>query len=144
VQIAFRSKAMNRHVPASVALCLFRIAQEALQNVVKHSGATAATVRLRMTGSGIGLHIADGGGGFNQPSNHGTGLGLLSMRERVHFAAGRIVIRSAAARETHIVIYIPLDQDTFGTADIAPVTPLRASDSLPCTSQSTKGRLVAA
>jgi len=45
--IAELSEAVPRHVPAGVALCLFRIAQEALQNVVKHSGATTATVRFR-------------------------------------------------------------------------------------------------
>jgi signal transduction histidine kinase len=110
VQIGFRSEAVDRRVPADVALCLFRIAQEALQNVVKHSGATAAAVRLRTTRFGIRLHVADGGQGFDQASNHITGLGLLSMRERVRFAGGRIAIRSTTGG-THVVVTLPIEHD---------------------------------
>jgi signal transduction histidine kinase len=123
LQIVFRSATGGRRVPADVALCLFRISQEALQNVVKHSGATAATVRLRTTQSGICLHIADGGKGFCQTSIGGSGLGLLSMRERVRFAGGRIAIRSTAGhRGTHVVVNLPIDQNVSEMAQVAPIT----------------------
>ena len=120
LQITFRSEAVSRRVPADVALCLFRISQEALQNVVKHSDTTAATVRLRTTRTGIRLHIADGGKGFCETSNDGSGLGLRSMRERVRFARGRIAIRSTADHGgAHIVVNLPIDHDGSG-ADHGP------------------------
>lgn len=121
LQISFRSGVEDRRAPADLTLCLFRISQEALQNVVKHSGATAATVRLRMTRTHIRLHVADGGKGFEQASNHGTGLGLLSMRERVRSAGGQIAIRSAAGGGTHIVVNLPMDPELSGT-DCSPAS----------------------
>ena len=107
VAIAFRPRAIDRQVPADAGLCLFRITQEALQNVVNHSGAGAATVRLALTGRDVRLFIADDGRGFDVASRDGAGLGLLSMRERARAAGGRIAIRSAADRGTRIVVRIP-------------------------------------
>jgi signal transduction histidine kinase len=114
VQITFRSGGLGRRVPSDVALCLFRIAQETLQNVVKHSGAAAAAVHLRRTRSDIRLHIADDGKGFDLAAKHGTGLGLLNMRERARLAAGRLAIRSTA-RGTHIVVDLPIEYDVSAT-----------------------------
>src|SRR4029079_6136020 len=84
VRVEFRQGAGRPCVSADAALCLFRVTQEALQNVVKHSGARAATVRLTQAQQDIRLNVADGGKGFADRSNDRAGLGLLSMRERVH------------------------------------------------------------
>ena len=94
-------------VSADAALCLFRVTQEALQNVVKHSGARAATVRLAQAPQNIRLHVSDGGKGFAGSTNDGVGLGLLSMRERVHTAGGRIVIRSVPGQGTRVAVTLP-------------------------------------
>ena len=91
----------------AAALCLFRVTQEALQNVVKHSGARAATVRLTQTQQNIRLHVADDGKGFTGGSNNGVGLGLLSMGERVYMAGGTIVIRSVADQGTLVGVRLP-------------------------------------
>jgi len=107
IHVAFRHRVSDRRVPADAALCLFRIAQEALNNVVKHSTATTAIVRLVPTRIGVRLHIADEGKGFDKRMRRG-GIGLLSMRERVAFAGGTIAIRSAAARGTHVVVNLPI------------------------------------
>jgi signal transduction histidine kinase len=112
VRIEFRQEVVSRRVPADAALCLFRIAQQALQNVVKHSQATAAIVRLAETGPSIRLQIADNGKGFDRIARDGAGLGLLSMRERVLFAGGRIGIRSSAGRGTRIIVALPMSQDS--------------------------------
>jgi signal transduction histidine kinase len=92
-------------------LCLFRIAQEALHNIVKHSRSTSATVRLIPTKAGVRLRIADRGKGFDAAAREGAGLGLLSMRERVDFAGGRIAIRSAVGRGTRVVVNLPIHDE---------------------------------
>ena len=100
-QVPCRGEVPTRHAEppgiAPLALCLFRITQESLQNVIKHSGAATATVRLTHTGQDVRLHITDTGKGFEPDSRKAAGFGLLSMRERVHYA-GWISIRAAAGR----------------------------------------------
>jgi signal transduction histidine kinase len=107
VRIEFRQGAGNPCVSADAALCLFRVTQEALQNVVKHSGARAAIVYLTKAQQHIRLHVADDGKGFAGSSNSGAGLGLLSMRERVHTAGGRMVIRSVPGQGTRVGVTLP-------------------------------------
>jgi len=104
VRIEFRQGVGRPCVSANAALCLFRVTQEALQNVVKHSGARAAMVHLTQARQNIRLHVADDGKGFAGRSNDGAGLGLLSMRERVHMAGGRLVIRSVPGRGTRVAV----------------------------------------
>ncbi len=92
-----------RDVPARVALCLYRVAQEALQNVVKHSGAGAAVVELRRRARKLYLFVTDDGGGFDAAaSNWPGGLGLVSMGERVRLIGGRLAVSSAPGEGTRI------------------------------------------
>jgi signal transduction histidine kinase len=108
VRIDFRQGHERPRVSADAALCLFRVAQEALQNVVKHSGARAATVHLTQARHHIRLDIADVGKGFvTGGSRAGAGLGLLSMRERVLTAGGRIAIQSAQGQGTRVTVTLP-------------------------------------
>jgi signal transduction histidine kinase len=107
VRIEFRQGVENPRVSGDAALCLFRVTQEALQNVVKHSGAKTATVYVTQAHRHIRLQVADDGRGFAGGSNCGAGLGLLSMRERVHLAGGRIVIRSVPGRGTRVAVTLP-------------------------------------
>jgi len=65
IRVDFVSSRAPRSVPDNVALCLYRIAQESLQNIAKHSGAGKARVELRLTKSEIHLKIEDFGGGFD-------------------------------------------------------------------------------
>jgi signal transduction histidine kinase len=107
VRIEFRQSVGSPCVSGDAALCLFRVTQEALQNVVKHSGAKTATVYLTQAQRHIRLHVADDGKGFAGGSNGGVGLGLLSMRERVHMAGGRMVIRSVPGQGTRVGVTLP-------------------------------------
>jgi signal transduction histidine kinase len=97
------------HVPRDlapdVALCIYRVVQEALHNVVKHSGAAHALVRLTHHGQTLSLEITDSGRGFQGP--HRAGLGLLSMRERVLFLGGQFRIESTPGRGTCITAQVP-------------------------------------
>ena len=84
---------VTQDVPAivahEVALCLFRVVQEGLNNVVKHSGARHARVTLTGTNDGLSLTIADrAGGSTRRRRSSGDGLGLVSMRERIHLIGG--------------------------------------------------------
>ena len=74
--------------PPEVALCLYRIAQEGLRNVVAHAGASRADVRLLRSGDEVELTVTDNGSGFDVTSSleRGKGLGLVSIAERVRFA----------------------------------------------------------
>ena len=79
-------------VAPEVALCLYRTAQEALRNVVAHSGASRADVRLLRSGDYAEITIADDGKGFDvaRSLERGKGLGLVSIRERVRLAGGTV------------------------------------------------------
>jgi PAS domain S-box-containing protein len=92
------------------ALCLFRVAQEALNNVVRHAGARAATVTLRQMDGGLLLAVRDNGGGFD-PAGPKTGrsLGLASMRERVQLVNGTLDVESAPGQGTAIVAWVPAE-----------------------------------
>jgi len=95
-------------IERDVALCLFRVAQEALNNVSRHAGARAASVALRQTDGGLLLAVRDDGVGFD-PASPGTrrSLGLASMRERVRLVNGTLDIESAPGRGTAIIAWVP-------------------------------------
>ena len=103
-------------LPADVEANLYRIAQEALHNVVKHAGATHVLVRLRGSAGATVLTIADDGRGF-EPSRateqgDGRGFGLVGMRERATLAGGRLEIASTPGKGTSIVVRVPAANPT--------------------------------
>jgi PAS domain S-box-containing protein len=95
-------------IDPAVSLCVYRLTQEALHNVARHSHAAEASVQLSDEGGDICLQIADSGVGFELHSSRHTGLGVVSMRERVGVLNGKLVIDTAPGRGTRIVARIPL------------------------------------
>jgi signal transduction histidine kinase len=97
-------------VPASLApdvmLCLFRVAQEALQNAVKYSSAGQISVRLTGGTDGLTLTVVDDGVGFVVDSAWRNGVGLASMVERMEAIGGSLEIRSRAGKGTAITAHI--------------------------------------
>ena len=94
-------------------LCLFRIVEEALQNVAKHSGVEDAKVELSGHANRIDLCVSDNGAGFTLESVKGeTGLGLISMRERVRLVGGHLSVESKPSHGTRIQVRIPLSGTT--------------------------------
>jgi PAS domain S-box-containing protein len=89
-------------------LCLFRVAQEALTNVVRHAGTQTASVTLRQAGGGLLLAVRDDGAGYD-PANPraGRSLGLASMRERLHLVKGTLDIETKPGQGTTIVAWVP-------------------------------------
>jgi len=115
VRIDFTQSEVPRNLPKDVALCLFRVLQEALQNAVKYSGTGRCEVSLCGTSVDIELRIRDFGRGFSVDDAMGTkGLGLVSMRERVNLVKGEIVIKSNPTVGTEIMVHVPAS-----TADCA-------------------------
>ena len=96
-------------VPREVALCVFRVAQEALRNVARHARARTADVSVRLLDGGLQLAVRDDGAGFDPAVDENRrSLGLTSMRERVHLLRGELDIESAPGRGTTVVAWVPL------------------------------------
>jgi signal transduction histidine kinase len=94
-------------LPEPVELCMFRIAQEALSNVVKHSGGTTAFVKVALHGKTVSLCVADDGIGFDT-SAAPDGIGLTSMRERLRMVGGELFIKSSSDTGTELLAEIAL------------------------------------
>ena len=110
--VEFRHDQVPVHLPPDVSLCLFRIVQEGLQNVVQHSEAQRASVYLSGATGCLELTITDSGSGFDTGIK-GTGLGLVSIRERVHFLGGQLAIHSAPGVGTRLDVQVPLELGTM-------------------------------
>ena len=96
-------------VSADVALSIYRIAQECLQNIAKHSGAHKAKVLLERIGQQVCLKITDMGSGFLQSQiNQKGGLGLISIQERVLCMKGKLEVCSALGVGTEVTVRIPI------------------------------------
>ena len=108
IEVDFSSEDIPKGVQSDVALCLFRIVQEALQNIKKHSGAVKAEVRLRRTEDRILVSVRDEGKGFDATLNGQPGLSTRSMRERAHLAGGQFKIYSEPGKGTKIEAAVPL------------------------------------
>ena len=104
-------------VSPDVALCLFRIAEEALNNVAKHSQATSVRVHVGAMPDLVGVTIEDAGVGFDATKlDHEAGLGLVSMRERLRLVHGTIQIESAPSKGTRVVAWAPTAPAVAATA----------------------------
>jgi len=97
-------------VAKDAALCLYRVAQESLNNVARHSGVRAASITLRQMDDGLFLAIRDQGIGFDlEHSRERTHLGLASMRERVWLVNGSLDIESEPGHGTTVVAWVPAE-----------------------------------
>jgi len=109
VAIDVHFESIPKRLPADISLCLYRVLQEALQNVVKHSVSRHAHVALKGHGDSVSLTVKDAGAGFRaDEAMRGPGLGLTSMRERLKVVGGRLSIQSQPGRGTTIDAVAPL------------------------------------
>jgi signal transduction histidine kinase len=113
VTIDVRFENVPRTLPPEISLCLFRVLQEALQNVVKHSASGHAHVSLSSHADTINLTVTDSGAGFNvHEAMRGPGLGLTSMKERLTVMGGELSIHSQPGRGTTIHAIVPVGLPT--------------------------------
>ena len=109
IDVEFSAQKEPASVREEVALCLYRVTQESLRNVARHSGAKSVSVSLKRAGGALHLSIQDRGKGFDvRPDRAGEGLGLLSMNERVRLVHGTFQVRSRAGHGTRIEVRVPV------------------------------------
>lgn len=109
LRIDFVEHGVPGDLPKDVTLSLFRVLQESLRNVVKHSRATEVHIGLSGNDKGIELSISDSGVGFDPQSVQGKpGLGLISMRERLRLIGGHLSVDSEPTKGTCVRVFAPL------------------------------------
>jgi len=113
IEINFSSEDVPPDIDPDVSLCLFRIVQEALQNLKKHSGAARAHVNLHRVDDKLFLTVCDEGRGFDTTQiKHEAGLGIASMQGRVRLLRGEFEIHSKPGKGTRIEVWVPLQLKT--------------------------------
>jgi signal transduction histidine kinase len=109
VTVQFKAVDVPRKLPQDTALCLFRVAQEALRNVVRHAGANSVDVSVLPKEGGLQLAVSDNGKGFDPGSDaERPSLGLASIRERVTLLNGEVDIDSAHGHGTTVLAWVPI------------------------------------
>jgi signal transduction histidine kinase len=110
IAVDFGNSGSPASIPSEVAFCLYRVAQESLQNIAKHSGAKSVSVHLGFENGAVALAVHDDGAGFDLKAVKGHGgLGLITMEERAHLAKGKLTIASQPGHGTQITLAIPLN-----------------------------------
>ena len=109
LRVSFDCRGVPKKLSADAALCLFRVAQEALRNVERHAQASKVDVSVVGRNEGIALAVRDDGAGFDSSSTaKRASLGLASMRERVRILDGRFDIESGPGIGTSLSAWLPL------------------------------------
>ena len=116
LRVTFTHDPMPPSIDEHISLCLYRIVQEALHNVVRHSQSSEARVSVTCDDRHISLRVADAGIGFDQAHIPDAGLGLVSMRERVASLNGQLAIHAAPGSGTTVTVRLPISprQNTDG------------------------------
>ena len=110
IRAYFSLDGVDERLPPDVEVCVYRIVQEALTNVARHSGALSCEVSLRRVGDQVELVIEDSGRGMTLTADSrdpGRGLGLMGMRERAQALDGQFVLANRAEGGTRIVVTLP-------------------------------------
>jgi signal transduction histidine kinase len=112
ISLTMRYGNLPDELPKELQLCLYRVAQESLRNMAKHSGATEGEIALSADAESIRLQVKDNGVGLTASRDRQQpGLGLVAMQERVHLVGGSLVITSDAGTGTCIDARLPLTLD---------------------------------
>jgi signal transduction histidine kinase len=106
IAIRYEKTGESRELPREVSIHLYRVVQEALNNVARHSGSHSAAVRLRFTSGSVALDVEDEGIGFQ--GKRTQGLGLVSMRERAELVNGTIEFSSGPSGGALVRVTIPV------------------------------------
>jgi signal transduction histidine kinase len=106
----------NGRLDGDVETQLFRIAQEALTNVARHSGATKVRLDLAASVDEVRLSISDNGKGFDD-ADPARGAGLVGMRARARAAGGNLRIKSRSGQGASITVAVPLTEPVYASQD---------------------------
>jgi signal transduction histidine kinase len=106
VTVTFETDDHLGKIPTDVALCLYRVTQEALKNAAMHAKASQVWVTVTREGTDLLLTIRDDGNGFDLAEARGRGLGLISLEERVRLVGGRLAINTEPQHGTEIQVMV--------------------------------------
>jgi signal transduction histidine kinase len=115
--ITFRCEVgVDRRLPSEVETTLFRVAQEAITNIAKHSQASSVLVQIEERGGELAFEIEDDGKGFDvaaasRPEKKRVSFGLMGMHERVELLGGSLKIESSPGEGTRLVLFVPLGRE---------------------------------
>ena len=108
ISIELQTDGLSKAISKEVELCLYRVAQEALHNISKHSAASRALIRLVEVNGALRMTITDDGKGFSRvETSQQPGIGLASMRERLSIVGGTFQIESTPGRGTLLSAQVP-------------------------------------
>jgi PAS domain S-box-containing protein len=108
IALDFENQGLPPSMPREVSTCLYRVAEESLQNIAKHSRAKSISVRVGSNKGAVLLTIRDDGAGFDVKTVKGNGgLGLISMKERAHSINGKLTITARLGYGTQIALEVP-------------------------------------
>jgi signal transduction histidine kinase len=116
LNVTFTHDRVQAGLPSELTLSLFRIAQEALQNAVKHSNAQTVRVHLQGGPTDLVLTVSDDGAGFDLDSEWGKGLGLISIGERTEAVGGTLTVRSRPGSGTSLTVQVPVSVEQASRA----------------------------
>ena len=107
---------LEDRLPPAVEIPVFRAVQEALTNVLRHSGAKTVLIQMSRAAGTLSVEIEDDGRGFTPedvatPSETGQGLGLLGMRERIEILGGTLTLDSSPGAGTHVAFTVPVPKE---------------------------------
>jgi signal transduction histidine kinase len=108
IAISYEKQGFGFEVNSTAAVQIYRVMQEALNNVARHSGVAQAWVRLRFLSATLELEIEDHGAGFNMRTVK-QGIGLVAMRERAELMGGRVIFSTPAEGGTRLQLTVPRD-----------------------------------
>ncbi len=111
IDITFTSENIPETLDARLKIYLYRIAQEAINNITKHADASEASIRFSFGDNMLKLVIADNGKGFDPANNDANGNGIMNMKERIQLLKGECNVNSIKEKGTEIVFEIPFDQN---------------------------------
>ena len=107
IEIIFEASASDQDAAQQAATCLYRVLQEGLTNVAKHSESKRARVNLDRRGDQLEMRIRDHGKGFSSDDVGTKGIGLVNIEERVRLLKGSLVINSSPGKGTEILVRLP-------------------------------------
>jgi signal transduction histidine kinase len=105
IRIRYEKSGEPFPVASQAGIHVYRVLQESLNNVVRHSGAREAYVRLRFSKDQLGLEVEDDGRGLNTPIK--KGVGIVAMKERAELLGGTIEVSSVGTRGTRVRLVVP-------------------------------------
>jgi PAS domain S-box-containing protein len=119
VRVEIKEVSRPRRMPAEVETALFRVVQEAINNVARHAAARNLRIELEFTDQSVKVEVEDDGIGFDIGSSQmispedGRGLGLMGMQERIELLGGEIIVETNPGLGTMLVIQVPLPEGSI-------------------------------